>query len=250
MTKPSEHQSAQVADDIRDAASEISNVLESIFDCIQHVGNQMVVIHRELVERHEPFTPEQLARLRPSILEQLKRHPFIDGLGVLTASDLVVDRARCVEWWRQDVNNVVPLWLNFDPNSVDIYDYLEMEWFVRAQRDNARSVFGPYVDYSGADHYILTLTAPVVDGVFLGAVGADIRMSLFEAKVLPALYGIDREVVLVNGERRVVSTNSPRWTVGSRLPTVPVVTAEGFVSVTPVGSDSGWVLAALGSAPN
>lgn len=245
MSEPKEPIDAQVADDLIRAASAISNALVSVFDGINQVRDRVIEVHRDVVERRKLFTPQHLAGLRPIILEQLKRRPFLDGLGILAASDLFADRTRYLEWWRQDVNDVIPLWLNFDPTSVDIYDYLEMEWFTRAQRDNAKTVFGPYVDYTGADHYVLTMTAPVVDEVFIGVVGADLRMSLFEAEILPVLYDLDREVVLVNSERRVVSTNSQRWTVGSRLAMMPEVSEGGFVAIAEIGTDSDWVLATL-----
>jgi hypothetical protein len=231
------------ADDLWEASRAIADELDSVFECLDLIGDQLVEIHRSALDRHEDFTAEHLVKLRPVILEQLRRRSFVDGLGILTASDLVAGRARCIEWWRQDVDNVAPLWLNLDPTSVDIYDYLEMEWFTKAQRQNARSVFGPYVDYSGSDHYILTFATPVIDTAFIGVVGADVLMSLFEARILPVLYGLNRDVVLVNDERRVVSANSERWTVSSRLPAMPVASQRGFDGVVEVGADSGWVLA-------
>ncbi len=245
MSEPREPLDAQVADDLIRAASAISNALVSVFEGINQIRDRVIEVRRDVVERRKLFTPQHLAGLRPLILEQLKRRPFLDGLGILAASDLFADRTRYLEWWRQDINDVIPLWLNFDPTSVDIYDYLEMEWFTRAQRDNAKTVFGPYVDYTGADHYVLTMTVPVVDEVFIGVVGADLRMSLFEAEILPVLYDLDWEVVLVNSERRVVSTNSQRWTVGSRLATIPEVSEGGFVAIAEIGTDSDWVLAAV-----
>src|SRR5919204_6432809 len=105
--------------------------------------------------------------------------------------------------------------------SVDVYDYLDMEWFTNAQRLGRRTVFGPYVDYTGADHYVLTLTIPVVDDRFLGVVGVDIRMSAYEPELLAILKQIPGEAVLVNAERRVIVANSPRWVVGSKVPAMP-----------------------------
>jgi hypothetical protein len=248
MREPEESPDAQVAVELAHAARAIADALESVFQGIDQIRDRVIQIHHDVAVNHGLFTPQHLAELRPLILEQLKLRPFVDGLGVLAASDLLSDRSRYLEWWRQDIDNVVPLWLNFDPTSVDIYDYLEMEWFTKAKRDNARTVFGPYVDYTGADHYVLTMTTPVVDDVFIGVVGADLLMSLFEAKILPVLYEMQREVVLVNSERRIVSANSQRWTVGSRLAAIPQVSQGGFVAVAEVGIDSDWVLAALGNA--
>lgn len=233
------------AHDLSAAAAVVTGALTTVFDCLDRVRAAAVAVHHDVVARGDVFSPDDLATLRPVILEELRRHPVLDGLGLLTAPDLFADRVRCIEWWRQDVDAVVPLWLNFDPASVDIYDYLEMEWFVRAQRDHASVVFGPYVDYTGADHYVLTISTPVIDGSFLGVVGGDVLMSRFEAQVMPALYALDAEVALVNAERRVVSTNTPRFTVGTRLATRPEPGVGEVADVIEVGADSGWVLVAL-----
>lgn len=234
----------RIADDLADAARAIAESLESVFESVDIIKQRLIDVHQEVMTRHESFQPRHLVKLRPEILEQLRHCPFADGFGVLTAPDLFVDKIRYLEWWRHDGQDIVPLWLNFDPTSVDIYDYLEMEWFTNAQRHNARTVYGPYVD-SCSDHYVLTMTSPVVHESFLGVVGGDVRMSLFEAELLPILDRFVKEVVLVNKDRRVVLANSPRWTVGTRLSEMPMVTKSDFAAVVEVGADSKWVLAAM-----
>lgn len=235
---------AEISTALHGAAETIVVTFESVFQRIERIAEAMILLHQDQVQRGESLTSERLAALRPVIQEQLRQLPFVDGMGVLVAPDLLADCARCVEWWRQREHDVAPLWVNLDPTSVDLYDYLDMEWFVAAQRDLSRAVVGPYIDYAGADHYIVTLVSPVVDGVFLGAVGADIWMSAIEAKVIPALYELNFEAVLVNSERRVVSTNSSRWTVGSRLAAIPRAGDGTFAAAVDVGGASNWVLAA------
>lgn len=227
------------------AARKIAEVITSVFESVDHVRERFVALHREVVADGERFTPEHLVQLRPSILEQLSRQPFLDGVGILTAGDLFAEQVRSIEWWHHDDDDVVPLWLNFDPTSVDIYDYLEMEWFLRAERDNARTVYGPYLDYTGADRYVVTMMAPAVDDRFLGVVGADVRMEHFEAEILPILYDLDSAVALVNAERRVVLTNTREWTVGSRLPSMPSSSDDNYLEVARIDVESEWVLAAL-----
>lgn len=231
---------------LESVAAVVTGALEHVFEGLDVVREAMIRSHADARRRGRPYTPAAMAELRSVILEQLCQRPFVDGMGALSAADLFVGRARHLEWWRQDLHDVRPLWLDFDPSSVDIYDYFEMEWFQRAKRDNQRCVYGPYVDSSGADHYIVTLTVPVVDETFLGVVGADVRMSLFEAEIAPALYDLEDEVVLVNSERRIVMTNSVRWIVGARLSWFPAVGDGTFTALAPVGADSGWVLAAAG----
>jgi Methyl-accepting chemotaxis protein-like, first PDC sensor domain len=235
---------ARVADDLGEATRAITEVLESVFASVGVIGERVVELRRRALERGVRFAPRHLAQARPVILEQLRRHPFADGFGVLSAPELVLGRTRYLEWWRHDGHQVIPLWLNFDPTSVDIYDYFEMEWFTNAQRRHARTVFGPYVD-ACSDHYVITMTSPLVDGAFLGVVGADVRMSLFEADLLAVFGNFERDVVLVNAERRVILANSPRWTVGARLSSLPSAIDDDYVAVASVGADSNWLLAAV-----
>jgi hypothetical protein len=242
--------SAKVRRPIKDcdpdtAADQIAMLLEAIFSDMARVVDRVIEVHRAAAERGEDFTGQDLAAVRPLILEQLHSRSFTDGLGVVTATDLVAHHSRYIEWWRRDGAEVAPLVLNFDPSSVDIYDYLEMEWFVRAQCDNRRTVFGPYVDYAGADHYVLTLAAPIVDGHFLGIVGADVRMEFFEPELLNVLQDLDEPAILVNSERRVVAATSHDATVGARLAMMPHVGDRGVLAAVPVGADSGWVLALM-----
>ncbi len=219
--------------------------LEGIFSSLEVVGNAFLELWRGATGSNVDFGPDELSALRPLILEQLRQRPFVDGIGVLVAENLLADLPRHVEWWRQDRDNVVPLWLDLDPTSADVYDYLTMEWFVRAQRDRVRTVYGPRVDVGGAEHYVVTLASPVVADVFLGVVGADVSMALFEEAFVHLLYDLDDDVIVANVERRVVMSNSSRITVGDRLATVPTAGDGTFARVLSIGADSGWLLAQM-----
>ena len=226
-------------------AATLTKELEGIFSSLEVVGNAFLSSWRDVAEGRGEFGPDELSTLRPLILEQLRQRPFVDGIGVLVAENLLADLPRHIEWWRQDRDNVVPLWLDLDPTSADVYDYLTMEWFVRAQRDRVRTVYGPRVDVGGAEHYVVTLASPVVADVFLGVVGADVNMALFEDAFVHLLYDLDDDVVVANAERRVVMSNSSRATVGDRLVTVPAAGDGTFAKVLTIGADSGWLLAQL-----
>jgi hypothetical protein len=134
-----------------------------------------------------------------------------------------------------------------------------MDWFTVPQREGRRYVYGPYVDFSGADRYVVTITAPVFDSTvfdsavfddaggareFLGIAGADIRMSHLEPDLLAILRSVTAPAVLVTAERRVVAANTAHWISGTRLDRLPVPGEGVFAAVTDVGADSGWLLAA------
>jgi hypothetical protein len=136
-----------------------------------------------------------------------------------------------------------------------------MDWFTVPRKLGRRYVYGPHIDFSGADRYVLTLTIPVfADGVpghghetagqreFLGIAGTDIRMSHLEPELLAMLRSVPVPAVLVTGERRVVAANTPRWIPGTRLDRLPAAGDGTFAAVTEIGADSGWLLAAASPA--
>ncbi|CAA9315136.1 MAG: FIG00828551: hypothetical protein [uncultured Nocardioidaceae bacterium] len=151
---------------------------------------------------------------------------------------------RFMSWWqRSPAGGVARLRLNFDPASVDVYDYLQMEWFQSARGGRRRVVYGPYVDYSGSELYILTMTVPVhLAGGFVGVVGADLAATALERRLVLVLRRSADEAVLVSAERRVLATNSPRWVVGTRLPGLPTAGAS-FTTVEEVPNGTGWLVA-------
>ena len=71
---------------------------------------------------------------------------------------------------------------SLDPADPDFYDYERAEWFTTPRDTGERWIAGPFLDHSGTNEHILTLTLPVVrDGAFLGVAGADIAVGAIEA---------------------------------------------------------------------
>lgn len=156
---------------------------------------------------------------------------------------------------RQRPGGYARIRLNLDPESIDLYDYLDMDWFTVPERDGRGYVYGPYVDFSCANRYVITITAPVFDSTgvdragsereFLGVAGVDIRMSHLEPDLLAILRSVTAPAVLVTAERRVVAANTAHWISGTRLGRLPAAGDGTFAAVTDVGADSGWRLAAV-----
>jgi len=205
--------------------------------------------------------------MREVIWRQLALLPGADGAGVVAAPGVVAGKQRHLEWWQRTLgaddgkDGFARIRLNLDPESVDLYDYLDMDWFTVPRKLGRRSVYGPRIDFSGADQYVLTLTIPVfadggpggeADGPsegaaereFLGIAGTDIRMSYLEPELLAMLRPVPFPAVLVTGERRVVVANTPRWIPGTRLAQLPAPGDGTFAAVTEIGADSDWLLAA------
>lgn len=137
------------------------------------------------------------------------------GLGVVVAPG--PGREPQLLWWQTDPasGRLVALHPDLRPASLGFYDYTASDWFDVPRRTGRRHVVGPYVDVHGTGQYLLTFTEPVTaDGRFLGVVGADVPVSRFEIHVLRELGAVETPFVLLDEERRVVLSTSPRWLVG------------------------------------
>jgi hypothetical protein len=191
------------------------------------------------------FGARDLAALRPHIFEQLDRHPAFDSAGYVMSEPALADEPRHLEWWyRNDSNGYEELVLPVQPGVADCYDYYSMEWFLAALTEQRRFASGPKIDLPCADVYIITFAYPVVaDGAVLGVSAADVALSRFESSIRPPLQRLPAPAVLVNSERRVITSNDPQWTTGEKLRELPAAEEPGWRTVVPVTDDLGWLLA-------
>lgn len=188
---------------------------------------------------------DDLVPLRPEIFELLQSHRgLVAGAGLITAPGLLRDAPRWLEWWWTNAaGSPEALRINLDPAAPDFFDYTTADWYATPLASGARRVAGPYVDYACTNAYAVTLSIPIASdavasvasgGEVLGVAAADVLVSSLETRVLPALTGIDRPVVLANADGRVIASNSPRWAPGMRVP------VDG--STAPGGPPLPWVL--------
>ena len=158
-----------------------------------------------------PLRHADLAALRPVVADVLREHDsLVAGAGVVFAPGTLADVPRCIDWWWAGVNSgPEQLQVDLDPESAEFYDYTTTEWYRSPERTGMPTVAGPYVDYICTHQYTFTLAVPIVhDGRFVGVAGADILASRVEQLVLPALSRINRAVVLVGGNGRVIASNT------------------------------------------
>lgn len=224
-----------------DVAEEVADVVEPVFG---QLGRIATTAAERIASGPRPASEAQLAVVRDQVFESLALDELTAGMGFVAAPGVIEGRDRYMLWWQRRQDRVARLRLNFDPNSVDVYDYLHMEWFQLASSGRQRVAFGPYVDYSGSELYAVTVTVPVrVGAEFVGVVGADLVVNELERRLVTVLQKCPHEIVLVGAERRVIAANTARWVVGTRLPSLPVTGAE-FDEVVDVPSGTGWLLAA------
>ena len=139
---------------------------------------------------------------------------------------------------------ISPVLLELDPNAIDAYDYYAMEWFVAAVADHRRFASGPLIDLPCADVCIMTFSSPVVvGGQLVGIAGADVSLARLEGRLLPPLRRLGEPAVLMNRDRRVISSNDQRWTTGEKLRPLVIGPDQPWRASVPVTDDLGWTLA-------
>ena len=239
-------------------AARVRAALDGVFGPVAAIGDAFAAQRRRSAAAGAALTPDRLAGLREVVWRQLGLLPAADGAGIVAAPGVIAGKDRHLEWWQRPASGdgtadgFARIRLNLDPESIDLYDYLEMDWFTIPRREGRPYVYGPHVDFSCADRYVVTMTAPVTGGgpggrrEFLGIAGADIRMSHFEPELLAILRAVPAPAVVVTAERRVVAANTPEWIAGTRLPRLPAPDDGDFAAVTRIGAGSGWLLAAAG----
>ncbi|GAA3528468.1 hypothetical protein AFL01nite_02300 [Aeromicrobium flavum] len=225
-----------------DLARDTSAALEPVFARLELLAERIRATHRP-----GAWSESDLMEAQSSILEQLTADPMQVGIGFVSAPGLVDGLDRYMLWWQQHDGRTSRLRLNFDRTSIDVYDYVEMEWFEFPAGGRTRATYGPYVDYSGSELYIVTVSVPVtIDGEFVGIVGADVLFEEVERRILAVLRHSAREAVVVTADRRVVAANSGRWVQGSRLPAIPAdgsaVEGGTVLSSAELPLGNGWVL--------
>jgi hypothetical protein len=239
--------------ELAETGGRVRAAIEEMFGRIAPIGAAFAAQRRACLAAGTELTPDRLTGVREIIWRQLGLLPAADGAGIVAAPWVVAGRERHLEWWQRsaagddDADAYSRIRLNLDPESIDLYDYLDMDWFTVPRAEGRRYVYGPFIDFSGADRSILAMTIPVLDladGEFLGVAGADIRMSQLEPALLAILRSLTAPAVLVTADRRVVAANTHRWIPGTRLDRLPRPGADEFTGVLEIGADSGWLLAA------
>lgn len=159
--------------------------------------------------------------LGTDVADFLKRHPRLDGAGLIfQLSQLKPETAR-IEWWVRDEEKINRRDFILDPDSDRFYDYEYLEWFKGAFHAGTRTVAGPYIDHLGVDDYLLTMAVPcTVDGVKVGVAGIDILMNDVEAELLRILSPISGCAVL-SRHNQVLVGNSAQLSTGVRIAVMP-----------------------------
>jgi hypothetical protein len=208
-----------------------------------------------------PMTPDDVTAFQGDIFAQLDAHRVVDSAGYVMCEHALSGVRRHLEWWNRGAaapsatgpGTYEPLILNVEPGTADCYDYYAKEWFHVATGEQRRCIAGPLIDLACADVCVMTFSDPVVVAgpggapLVLGVAAADVALSRFESMLLPPLRRIAAPAVLVNSQRRVITSNDATWISGEKLPAVPAPGDADWQAVVPVTGDGldvgGWTLA-------
>lgn len=199
------------APDLREGEQleDIARELDLVFDALGELGGQFAAL--------APADRDALAPLRPAILTLLSDHPnLLTGAGIVTAPGLLADAPRWLEWWWVGPAGAPEaLRVNLDPAAPDFYDYTATAWYAT---DGPR-LAGPYVDYACTNQYAITMAVPVrdPDGALLGVAAADVLLAGLERRLAPALATHAHPTALTNADGRVIASNVPALSAGTRL---------------------------------
>lgn len=189
-----------------------------------------------------------LQRAAPQARRPATRRTRGLGMGFIAAPFVVEDQERYLAWWQRNNNDrVARLRLNFDPTSIDVYDYLQMDWYQLAKRGRRGSPTDPTSTTAGPTCTPSPRRSRSSPTAPSSVAGADLVVGEIERTLLEVLRQTDDDAVVVNTERRVIAANTARWVVGSRLAAVPAVSAQpdphAFRQVAEMPLGTGWVVA-------
>jgi len=206
---------------VQEAAGSVDGWVAAAFAVVEGVREQVLEAAALAAVKGRPLRVSDVAGLDKLLRSHLAEphRPRLAGVGFIPAVGALSDRPRGLEWARRAPDGTVTrLEPDLDPDSLGYYDFTATDWFRRPLATGTRSVVGPYVDVSGTDEYVVTLTVPVAhSGRALGVCGADLRLGDLSDVMMPAVRGLDGDAALVNADDRVMVSSSPRWLVGSLL---------------------------------
>lgn len=142
--------------------------------------------------------------------------PFVDAIIVLAEVGAIPGHPYWAEAWhrtesgpRKDDSHVM------DPSREDFYDYESHEFMAKPRQLLKPWAMGPYVDYGGADDYIVTIAVPILRRRrFLGVAVVDFLVADLERQLAPWLAVPGEVRLLLNWENRVIVSNSSSLSAG------------------------------------
>lgn len=246
---PSAPARADARSDAERVAVEVRGLLTPLHEALGHVRDEIESTYRAARAEGRDLQEEDLVDLPAFFGVHALLKDLVVGAGYAAAPAVVGGEERYLLWWQRRGDALARLRLNLEATSVDVYDYLDMDWFKGARATRRPYMYGPYLDYSGSGLYVFTGVVPVWGEDFLGVAGADLPVRETERQLTRVLRSLQLDALVVTGERRVIASNTDRWVVGAKTRALPEVADDGaFLAVVPVGVDTDWLVAVAAPA--
>jgi hypothetical protein len=224
------------------------DVRQEVAALVEHELAPVTALARAYEETISPdrighLDEDEIAATVAALSEEFAATEALVGLGFAAGPSAMVAGVNCLFWLLKSAHGVRRLALNLQPGDPDQYDYHSSEWFSGAETLGTPSIYGPYLDYSGAGLLVHTAAVPIsIGGTFVGVAGGDLLADTVELRLTRLLRGIDGDAVVVTRDRVVIAATGSRWLPGERLSAQP--TPGRWSSVAPVGDWTGWTIAA------
>jgi hypothetical protein len=123
-----------------------------------------------------------------------------------------------LHWWYSREHGRPPqkLLVGAQAGNVSDYEISRSLWWQAAMQSTSTCVVGPYVDVSGTNQYVVTLSRAVrTEGELAGVVAVDVRVGHFQTFCQPLLLRLPSPTSVVNEDGDVIATNSGRLLGGT-----------------------------------
>lgn len=201
-------------DGAAEVVEEIEAVVADVRGALQALTDSALAL-REAGSYGADHVVAMAQHLEPLCLNILAQGSMIEGMGLVWSCEGLDDSGML--WWRSEEGRIARKQHVFNPESDSYYNYLGSRWFEAAQGSDGLAMVGPFIDAWGTDDHTITAAMPVVHADdFVGVVAADLNVVAVTDALAVALerHG---DVVLVDGEDRVVASNRPLLSPGLLL---------------------------------
>lgn len=193
------------------ASSLIASISQTIGDLREIIDALHAAALEDLgnVRKSGTMTIQCLSTVERVSVRELSK-PVSSVLGLGFAADPQVFKEPGLAWWRRGLGGqgVQPLGVRTIPGAIDYYDYMQTEWWRGSITNEDDQIFGPYVDHSGTNAYILTFAKRVTyREKTAGAVVLDVLIDTLQSMWQAPLLRLPKPCSVVNGEGVVIATN-------------------------------------------
>lgn len=235
-----------IEDDLASVISGLAAYIDSEVAPLRRLAGRLATLI-EAAGSH-PMDEAGLAGAVDPIKTSLTQAADLVGLGYSAAPGVLRGHDNYLLWYQKNDTGCHRLVLNLDPDDADFYDYHDTEWFSGARELGEPAIYGPYLDYAGADRLVYTFAVPVVaSGRFVGVAGADLDVAVVERRFADAIAHLDLPAAAITRDRVVIADTRAPWMPGERIP-LHQFGEGGWMTAGPIGDWTGWRLV-VGPSP-